>query len=122
MASSPTLRTRTAMTRISKAIKEFAAEKEWKPEEYQILFRNLEQWGRISVFLVAESFSGLTNKDVWNQVFDHLEKSLKQYGDVGFSIGLSVREKRQVEEGGMYSIPTEFVNEEEFLLNPVFAD
>jgi hypothetical protein len=33
-----------------------------------------------------------------------------------------VREEKQVEEGGMYSIPIEFVNEEEFLLNPVFAD
>jgi hypothetical protein len=53
------------MTRISKALKEFAAEKEWKPEEYQILFRNLEQWGRISVFLVADSFSRLTNEDIW---------------------------------------------------------
>jgi hypothetical protein len=110
------------MSRISKALKDFAAEKGWKPEEYQILFRNLEQWGRISVFFIVESFSGLTNKDMWSQVFDHLERSLKKQGDIGFSVGLSVREKKKVDEGGMHSIPVGFVSEEELLLNPVAVD
>jgi len=110
------------MTRISKALRDFADTKGWKPDEYEILFRNLEQWGRISVFLIAESFSGLTNKQMWSEVFDHLERSLKQHGDIGFSIGLSVREKKQVEEGGMHSIPVGFVGEEELLLNPAGAD
>jgi hypothetical protein len=110
------------MTRISRALKDFAAEKGWKPAEYQILFRNLEQWGRISVFFIAESFSGLTNKEMWSQVFDHLKRSLNEHGDIGFSVGLSVREKKQVAQGGMYSIPVGFVSEEELLLNPAGAD
>ena len=122
MASSPALSTRKAMTRISAALKDFAAQKGWKPHEYQILFRNLEQWGRISVFFIVEDFSGLTNKEMWCEVFDYLEKSLNQQGDTGFSVGLSVRQNKQVEEGGMYSIPVGFVSEDELLLNPAGAD
>jgi len=109
------------MRRISKALKDFAAMKGWKPGDYQILYRNLEQWGRISVFFIAESFSGLSNKDMWIQVIDYLEQSLNQGGDIGFSIGLSVREREQVEHGGMYSIPDGFIDEEE-LFHPIEAD
>jgi hypothetical protein len=110
------------MRRITKILKDFAAQKGWKSEDYQILFRNLEQWGRISVFFVVESFSGLSNREMWTQVFDYLEQSLNQGDDIGFSIGLSVRERRLVEHSGAYSIPDGFVSEEELLLNPTAAE
>jgi hypothetical protein len=110
------------MRKITKALKDFAAKQGWKPEDYQILFRNLEQWGRISVFLIVESFSSLSDKEMWTQVFEHFEQSLNQGGDIGFSIGLSVRERKQVEQGGAYSIPDGFVSEEELLLNPTAAE
>jgi hypothetical protein len=121
MALSPTLTTRQAMRRISKALKEFAAKKGWQPGDYQILYRNLEEWGRISVFFIAESFSGLSNKEIWAEIVDYLDQSLNQGGDIGFSIGLSVRERAQVERGGAHSIPNGFMDEEE-LFHPIEAD
>jgi hypothetical protein len=121
MACTPTLITRQAMRRITKALKDFAAKKGWEPEDCQILFRNLEEWGRISVFFIVESFSGLSHKDMWAQVFDYLEQSLNQSGAFGFSVGITVRERQQVEQGGMYSIPDGFMDEED-LFHPIEAD
>jgi len=57
-----------------------------------------------------------TLKEMWGRVVDFLDQSLQPDGDIGFSVGLSVRESKQVEEGGMYSIPEGYV-EEEHLLN-----
>jgi hypothetical protein len=121
MALSPTLTTRQAMRGITNALKDFAVKRGWKPGDYQILFRNLEQWGRISVFFIVESFSGLSHKEMWMQVFDHLEQSLNQGGDMGFSLGLTVRQRAQVERGGMHSIPDGFVDEEQ-LFHAIEAD
>ena len=122
MACTPTLITRQAMRRITKALKDFAAKKGWEPEDCQILFRNLEEWGRISVFFIVESFSGLYHKEMWIQVVDHLEQSLNQGGGIGLSVGLTVRERKQVEQGGVHSIPAGFVSEEDLFLNPTVAD
>ena len=55
--------------------------------------------------LVAEDFGGRSNREMWDQVYDHLEDKLEPDGDIGFSLGLSVRERKQVEQGGMYAIP-----------------
>jgi hypothetical protein len=115
MAASTTLRTITVLTRIAKALREFAKERGWQPRQYRILFRVLEEWGRINVILVAEDFGGRSNQEMWNEVFQHLEKSLNHGSDRGFSLGFSVREKKQVEQGGMYSIPEAYVDAEEIL-------
>jgi hypothetical protein len=121
MATVTTLRTTNALRRISAALRDFAKHEGWQPDEYQILFRVLENWGRISALLVVKDFGGLTEKEMWGRVVDHLDQSLKPGGDIGFSIGLSVRERKQVEQGGMYAIPEGYV-EEELLLNPAGRD
>jgi hypothetical protein len=115
MAVSPTLRTKAALMRITKALQDFAKAQNWKPGEYWILFRVSEEWGRIRIILVAEDFGGRSNQEVWNELFDHLEKTLNRGADVGFSLGFSVRERKQVEQGGMYSIPEGYFYAEELL-------
>jgi hypothetical protein len=122
MASSPTLSTKTALSRIVDVLKHFAKDRGWRPEDYEILFRVLEQWGKISVLLITKDFGGLTNREIWDQVFDYMEKELGQGPDIGFSLGLSVRERNQVEQGGMYSIPEEYVAVEDLLPSPTLTD
>jgi hypothetical protein len=112
MATSTTLRTRTVLRRIARALKEFAADQGWQPGEYQIFFRVLEDWGRISIFFIVKEFGAQSEKEMWVRVWDFLQKSLKQDGDTGFSVGLSVRDRQQVEQGGMYSIPEGYVEED----------
>lgn len=115
MAARPTLTTKAALARIAQALAEFAKEQGWTPDQYQLLFRVLEDWGRISVMLVADDFKGLSNRAMWDKVFDSLEAKLKSGGDIGFSVGLSVRERKQVEQGGMYTIPESYVDAADLL-------
>jgi hypothetical protein len=113
MALSTTLR--SALTRISKALNEFASDKEWTAGDFKILFTVSQRWGRIRVFLIVKEFGGLSEQEMWVQVYDYLEKSLSSGPDIGYSIGLSVRSWDQVKQGGMYSIPDSYVDEEELL-------
>jgi hypothetical protein len=115
MATGTTLTTKEALVRIAKALAEFAKEERWRPDQYQILFRVLEDWGRISVMLIAEDFGGLSNHEMWVKVFDALQDKLKPGGDIGFSVGLSVRTRTQVEQGGMYTIPEGYVDAADLL-------
>ncbi len=117
MAFSTTMRTRTALRRIVTALGEFAAAQGWQRDEFQILFRVLEDWGRITVFFIVKDFAGLSQNDMWLRISDHLEKSLQRDGDLGFSVGFSVRTFDQVARGGPNSIPEGYV-EAEILLGP----
>jgi len=114
MVLGPTLR--SALTRISKAFNEFASETGWKAGEYKILFAlNQKKWGLIRVFFVARDFEGSSERDMWGRAWDHLAKSLKSGPEIGYSIGLSVHSWDQVKQGGIYSIPLDYVEEEELL-------
>jgi hypothetical protein len=112
MAISTTFKTRTVLRRIVRALKAFAAEHGWQPGEYQIFFRVLEDWGRINIFFIVGEFGTQTEKEMWVRVWDYLQESLKQDGDTGFSVGLSVRERQQVQQGGMYCIPEGYIEED----------
>jgi hypothetical protein len=109
MVARPTLRTKAVIRRTAEALAEFAKEQGWKKDQYQLLFHLQEEWGRITVMLVAEDFGGRSDREMWDLVYDYLQRSLKQEGDIGFSLGLAVREKSQVEKGGLYSIPDTYV-------------
>lgn len=109
MATRTTLTTKSAVRRIAKALASFAQQRGWSEDQYQLFFRVLEEWGRITVMLVAEDFDGRSDREMWDLVHDFLLESLKEDGDLGFSLGLSVREKSQVERGGIYAIPETYV-------------
>ena len=66
----------------------------------------LEDWGRISVYFIVKEFGGLSEQEMWERVWDYLEEVARsRNGDIGFSVGLSVRDRKQVDQGGIYSIP-----------------
>jgi hypothetical protein len=120
MALSPTLR--SALTRISTALNDFASQRGWKPGEYKVLIHVSQKWGRIRVFFIVKDFEGLSEQDMWAQVWDHLEKTLESGPDLVYSVGLSVRSWDQVKQGGMYSIPLGYVDEEELLTTTASAN
>ncbi len=109
MADRPTLTTKAVVRRIATALVDFAKGQGWKKDQYEILFRLLEDWGHIRVMLIVDDFGGRSDQVMWSLVHDYLEESLKRDGGIGFSLGISVRERRQVEQGGIYTIPDTFV-------------
>jgi hypothetical protein len=122
MAIGTTLRTSAALKRIVEVLKDFSTAQNWKPGDYRILFDVLEEWGRIRIMLIAEDFGGRSNQEVWDALYDHLEKTLHRGDDVGFSLGFSVRERKQVEKGGMYSVPERYVDAEDLLPSTRLTD
>ncbi len=116
MAASSSLKSKLIL--IAKALKEFATEQGWKAGEYKILFRVNRRWAVISVYFIAKDFGKLSNQEMWEMVLRHVEKSLATVPDIGYAIRLAVRDWKQVEEGGIYSIPPGFVDQEELLTVP----
>jgi hypothetical protein len=120
MALGTTLK--TALKRIADALEGFAAEQGWKSNEYQILFHASQKWGRIRVFFIIKDFGGLSSQDMWARVWDYMESSFKSGPDIGFSVGLSIRDWSQLNQGGGYSIPPGYVDYRELLLIPSASD
>ena len=120
MALGTTLR--SALTSISKSLNGLASEAGWNTDEYKILFAVNREWGRIRVFFIVKDFEGMSERDMWGRVWDHLEKSLKSGPDIGYSIGLSVHSWDQVKQGGIYSIPPDYVDSEELLATATATD
>jgi hypothetical protein len=115
MAALPTLTTKAVLAQIAKALVDFAKEQGWNKDQYRILFRVLEDWGHIRVMLVVDDFGGRSDRELWEQVHDRLERSLKQEGGTGFSVGLVVRERGQVEKRGRYAIADTYVEAADLL-------
>jgi len=113
---------KTALTRISDALVAFAKEQGWEENEYRILFHISQKWGRIRVFFVVKAFGDLSSQEMWVRVWDFMENSFKSGPDIGYSVGLSVHERDQVNQGGAYSIPPGYVDHKELLLMPSVTD
>jgi hypothetical protein len=113
---------KAALKRIADALAAFATDQGWQPDEYQILFHVSQKWGRIRVFFITKDFGNVSRHEMWARVWDYLEKSLKNGPDIGFSVGLSVRDWSQVNQGGAYSIPPGYVDQKELLLIPSVTD
>jgi hypothetical protein len=113
---------KSAIKRIADTLVDFASQLGWKPEEYQILFYQSSRWGRIRVFFIAKDFGGRSRQDFWALVSDFLEKELAKGPDIGFSLGLSVRDWAQVNQGGAYSIPQGYIDHRELLMTPSVVD
>ncbi len=109
MALSPTLRTRQAMRRITKISQGFCSDRKAGNPRIIKFCSAISNNGDESAFSSSSKVSpdcqiekcGLKCSIILN-------KSLNQGGDIGFSIGLSVRERRQVEQGGAVFDPRRF--------------
>jgi hypothetical protein len=121
MAAVTALKTTKALRRIAAGLRDYAKLQGLRADEFQILFRVLEDWGKISVLLILRDFGGLPEKQVWLRVWEFLEAFLRQGNDIGFSVGLLVRDGKRLEQGGTYSVPEGYV-EEELLLNPAASE
>ncbi len=113
MALGPVLRTQ--LSGIAKALNDFASTQGWGPGEYRILFRVIKTWGKISVYFIVKDFGGLSEGEMWEQVWAHLKRSLPLVAASGYSVGLSVHDWEQVNQGGIYSIPKSYIDEQELL-------
>ena len=120
MALSATLK--AVLTRIADALGAFAADQGWDPDEYRILFHHDTRWGRIRVFFIAKDFGKSSPLEMWERVWDSIEKALKSGPDSGYSVGLSVRDGGQVMQGGAYAIPPGYVDQKELLMMPSVTD
>jgi hypothetical protein len=112
MALNPTVK--SILARICKALDDFSSEGGWRPGEYRILFRVSHRWGIIKIFFIIKDLGELSSQEMWVRVWDYLEKALAGE-DVVYTLRLSVRDWKQVEQGGIYSIPPGFVDAEELL-------
>lgn len=90
---------KTAAKRIADVLMDFAVRQGWKPDEYQIFFHLNPGWGRIRVFFIVKDFGGLTRQEMWGRVLEHMERELGRGPDLGYSVGLSVRDWGQVNRG-----------------------
>lgn len=113
---------KAAAKRIAEALNDFAVRQGWKPNEYQILFHLNPKWGRIRVFFIAKDFGGLTRQELWGRVLEHMERELAKGPDLGYSVGLSVRDWNQVNQGAAYSVPPGYIDYNELLLAPSVTD
>jgi hypothetical protein len=113
---------KSAIKRVANPLVDFASQEGWKPDEYQVLFHQSSRWGRIRVFFIAKNFGGLSRQDMWARVSDHLEKEIAKGPDIGYSLGLSVRDWDQVNQGGAYSVPPGYIDYRELLMTPSVAD
>jgi hypothetical protein len=117
MAAVTGLNTTKALRRIAAGLRDYAKSQGLSINEFQIFFRVLEDWGKISALLILDDFEGASQKEIWQSAWKFIEAYLQQGGDIGFSVGLLVRNGKQVEQGGPNSIPEGYV-EEELLLTP----
>jgi hypothetical protein len=115
MVTRPTLKTKAVLAEIGKALVAFARERGWTRDQYQLLFRVQEEWGRITAMLVVEDLGGLSEEELRDQAHQVIEKALDQSGGTGFSLGLTIRERSQVERGGRYTIPDSYVEAADLL-------
>jgi hypothetical protein len=111
-----------ATRRIAGALEAFAAQERWDASDYRILFHINRRWGRIGVFFVVKDFGGLSRQEMWARVFDHLEQWLKTGPDIGYSVGLSVRNHDEVNQGGADSIPLGYMDYKDILATPSVTD
>lgn len=113
---------KAALMRIADALTAYAAEQGWGPTEYRILFRPSQRWGRIRVLFVAKDFGGSSSHEMWVRAWDAIEKALNSGPDIGYSVGLVVRDWNEVTQRGAHSIPPGYIDYQELRLIPSVTD
>lgn len=117
MVTVPTIRTKTILKELVEAVNDFAKARNWRPGDYSMFVRVQEDWLNINFILVVPDLGGQTPEAVWNELDDHLEEIRKELAETGFYIGYLVRDRKQVEHGGIDSVPRSHVDIEDLLPN-----
>jgi hypothetical protein len=106
MAEDPEMRREVFL--VSGALSKFAKEKGWKDSDYWIYYKPNPDWGRVYFVFVAEPLNDQDLYAATTEVWSYLQKELAEVPDVLKSLGLVVRSKKKVDEGGLYSIGPSF--------------
>jgi hypothetical protein len=93
---------------VAGALTKLAESQGWKESDYRIYYRTNPDWGKVHFIFVVEAFNGKDPYETTRRVWAYLEKELKECQDVLSSLGLVVRSKEQVDEGGIYAIGSEY--------------
>ena len=86
------------------ALTRFAKAQGWNDSDYWIFYKTNPDWDKIHFIFVAEGFNDQDPYEANRTVWSYLEKELGGHKDVLRSLGLVVRSKKKVDEGGLYAI------------------
>jgi hypothetical protein len=105
-----------AVRLVAGALTKYAKQHHWKDTDYSIYYEVNEEWDRIHFVFVAKGFDGRDNFDCYRSVWRFLERELDEEQDVLESLGLVVRSKEQIDEGGIYQVGPQY--EEYWTVHP----
>jgi hypothetical protein len=89
---------------IAGALTKFAKSQDWGDFDYWIFYKTNPDWDKVHFVFVAEGFNDQDPYESTRKVWSYLEKELVAQPDVLKSLGLVVRSKKKVDEGGLYAI------------------
>jgi hypothetical protein len=93
---------------VAQSLDRFARLRGWSDSEYWIFYRTKPELERVHFLFVAVAFNDEDSYTTTSQVWDHLQSELGQYPDVLQSVNLVVRSKKKVDEGGLYTIGSQY--------------
>ena len=97
-----------AVNRIVRLLRGYAQGQGWGPEDYRLYFHVNERWNHVHIIFVARGFEGRDYFECYDSVWKHLEGGLKDSPELLSAIGLVIRTFKQVDEGGIYSIGSDY--------------
>ena len=89
---------------VAGALTKFAKAQGWEDLDYWIYYKTNPEWDKVHFVFVAKGFNDQDPYESTKSVWSYLEKELSGEQDVLRSLGLVVRSKKKVEEGGLYAI------------------
>jgi len=89
---------------VAGALTKFAQSQGWKDSEYWIYYWTNPDWEKVHFVFVSERFNDQDSYETTRRVWAFLQKELAGAPDVLRALGLVVRSKKKVDEGGLYSI------------------
>ncbi len=89
---------------VARALTKYAKSRGWEDADYWIYYKTNPDWNKVHFVFVAKGFENQDPYESTRSVWSYLEKELSEHQDVLRSLGLVVRSKAKVDEGGLYAI------------------
>jgi hypothetical protein len=97
-----------AARKVAHALMRYAEKKGWRPDDYRVYVRFNEDWDTMHFVLVSREFEGQDNYESYQDVWRHLEDSLKDDPELLRSIYLVVKDFKQAEQGGIFGVGPDY--------------
>jgi hypothetical protein len=89
---------------VAGALTRFARSEGWRDLEYWIYYWTNPDWEKVHFVFVSDHFNDQDSYETTRRVWAFLQRELAGAPDVLRSLGLVVRSKKKVDEGGLYAI------------------